>query len=133
MSCRAQGAAASLMGLGTSMVAVAIYSADPAFRLRLEQLLRAELRYTAASVTHNPRRRRHRLQSDTLEHAALRFSALRSRAPAEYQATSNRRGCLGHTVTLRYPSPLIKPVVPISGTREIQLNCSLAVLEWRVK
>jgi hypothetical protein len=29
--------------------------------------------------------------SDTLEHAALRFSALRSRAPAEYQATSNRR------------------------------------------
>src|SRR6516225_4078539 len=53
MSCRAQGAAASLMGPGTSMVAVAIYSADPAFRLRLEQLLRAELRYTAASVTHN--------------------------------------------------------------------------------
>lgn len=36
------------------MVAVAIYSADPAFRLRLEQLLRAELRYTAASVTHDP-------------------------------------------------------------------------------
>ena len=29
--------------------------------------------------------------SDTLEHAALRFSALRSRAPAEYEATSNRR------------------------------------------
>ena len=36
------------------MVAVAIYSADPAFRLRLEQLLRAELRYTVASVTHDP-------------------------------------------------------------------------------
>jgi DNA-binding NarL/FixJ family response regulator len=36
------------------MVAVAIYSADPAIRLRLEQLLRAELGYTVASVTHNP-------------------------------------------------------------------------------
>jgi DNA-binding NarL/FixJ family response regulator len=36
------------------MVAVAIYSADPSFRLRLEQLLRAELRYTVASVTHDP-------------------------------------------------------------------------------
>jgi DNA-binding NarL/FixJ family response regulator len=36
------------------MVAVAIYSADPAFRLRLEQLLRAELGYTVASVTSDP-------------------------------------------------------------------------------
>jgi hypothetical protein len=36
------------------MVAVAIYSADSAFRLRLEQLLRAELGYTVASVTHDP-------------------------------------------------------------------------------
>jgi DNA-binding NarL/FixJ family response regulator len=36
------------------MVSVAIYSADPAFRLRLEQLLRAKLRYTVASVTHDP-------------------------------------------------------------------------------
>ena len=36
------------------MVAVAIYSADPAFRLRLEQLLRAELGYTVASVTNDP-------------------------------------------------------------------------------
>jgi DNA-binding NarL/FixJ family response regulator len=36
------------------MVAVAIYSADPAFRLRLEQLLRAELCYTVASVTPDP-------------------------------------------------------------------------------
>jgi DNA-binding NarL/FixJ family response regulator len=36
------------------MVAVAIYSADPAFRLRLEQLLRAELGYTIASVTNDP-------------------------------------------------------------------------------
>jgi hypothetical protein len=36
------------------MVAVAIYSVDPALRLRLEQLLRAELRYTVASVTHDP-------------------------------------------------------------------------------
>ena len=44
-----------------------------------------------------------------------------------------QRGCLGYAATLRYPSPLIKPGVPISGTREIQLNCSLAVLEWRVK
>ena len=35
------------------MVAVAIYSADPAFRLRLEQLLRAELGYTVASVTND--------------------------------------------------------------------------------
>ena len=42
-------------------------------------------------------------------------------------------GCLDHAATLRCPSPLIKPSVPISGTREIQLNCSLAVLEWRVK
>src|SRR5215831_17978435 len=50
---RAHGATASL-GPRTFMVAVAIYSADPAFRLRLEQLLRAELRYTAASVTHDP-------------------------------------------------------------------------------
>jgi hypothetical protein len=44
-----------------------------------------------------------------------------------------QRGCLGHAATLCYPSPLVKPGVPISGTREIQLNCSLAVLEWRVK
>src|SRR5262249_25168565 len=51
---RAHGAAASLMGPRTSMVSVAIYSADPAFRLRLEQLLRAELRYTVASVTNDP-------------------------------------------------------------------------------
>jgi DNA-binding NarL/FixJ family response regulator len=36
------------------MVAVAIYSADPALRPRLEQLLRAELRYAVASVTHDP-------------------------------------------------------------------------------
>jgi DNA-binding NarL/FixJ family response regulator len=36
------------------MVAVAIYSADPALRLRLEQLLRMELGYTVASVTHDP-------------------------------------------------------------------------------
>ena len=36
------------------MVAVAIYSADSAFRLRLEQLLRAELGYTVASVTNDP-------------------------------------------------------------------------------
>jgi DNA-binding NarL/FixJ family response regulator len=36
------------------MVAVAIYSVDPALRLRLEQLLRAELGYTVASVTHDP-------------------------------------------------------------------------------
>src|SRR5262249_45519105 len=28
-----------------------------------------------------------------------------------------QRGCLGHAATLRYPSPLIKPGVPISGTR----------------
>jgi DNA-binding NarL/FixJ family response regulator len=35
------------------MVAVAIYSADPALRLRLEQLVRAELRYTIAGVTHH--------------------------------------------------------------------------------
>jgi DNA-binding NarL/FixJ family response regulator len=36
------------------MAAVAIYSVDPAFRLRLEQLVRAELGYTVASVTHEP-------------------------------------------------------------------------------
>ena len=36
------------------MVAVAIYSADPALRLRLEQLLGMELGYTVASVTHDP-------------------------------------------------------------------------------
>jgi len=36
------------------MVAVAIYSADPALRRRLEQLLRLELGYTVASVTHDP-------------------------------------------------------------------------------
>jgi DNA-binding NarL/FixJ family response regulator len=36
------------------MVAVAIYSADPAFRLRLEQLLRSELGYIVASVTNDP-------------------------------------------------------------------------------
>ena len=36
------------------MVAVAIYSADPALRLRLEQLLRMELGYTVASATHDP-------------------------------------------------------------------------------
>jgi hypothetical protein len=33
------------------MVAVAIYSADPTLRPRLEQLLRSELGYTVASVT----------------------------------------------------------------------------------
>src|SRR5262249_8853320 len=37
----------------TSMVAVAIYSTDPALRLRLEQLVRAELGYTVAGVTHD--------------------------------------------------------------------------------
>jgi len=36
------------------MVAVAIYSADPALRLRLEQLIRIELGYTVVSVTHDP-------------------------------------------------------------------------------
>jgi DNA-binding NarL/FixJ family response regulator len=36
------------------MVAVAIYSADPALRPRLEQLLRAELGYRVAGVTHDP-------------------------------------------------------------------------------
>jgi DNA-binding NarL/FixJ family response regulator len=36
------------------MVAVAIYSADPALRLRLERLIRIELGYTVASVTHDP-------------------------------------------------------------------------------
>jgi DNA-binding NarL/FixJ family response regulator len=36
------------------MVAVAIYSADPALRLRLEQLIRMELGYTVATVTHDP-------------------------------------------------------------------------------
>jgi len=36
------------------MVPVVIYSADPAFRLRLEQLLRVELGYTVASVTYDP-------------------------------------------------------------------------------
>src|SRR5262245_17805165 len=51
---RAHSAAASLVGLRTSMVAVAIYSLDPALRLRLEQLLRAEKGYTVASVTHDP-------------------------------------------------------------------------------
>src|SRR6516165_10006102 len=51
---RAHGAAASFMGPRTSMVAVAIYSTDPALRLRLEQLVRAELGYTVAGVTHDP-------------------------------------------------------------------------------
>src|SRR5215468_8113441 len=51
---RLHGAPASLMGQGTFMVAVAIYSADPALRLRLEQLLRMELGYTVASATHDP-------------------------------------------------------------------------------
>src|SRR5215831_10899383 len=51
---RPHGAPASLMGQGTAMVAVAIYSADPALRLRLEQLLRMELGYTVAGVTHDP-------------------------------------------------------------------------------
>jgi DNA-binding NarL/FixJ family response regulator len=46
---RAHGAAASL-----GPVAVAIYSADPALRPRLEQLLRSELGYTVASVTNDP-------------------------------------------------------------------------------
>jgi DNA-binding NarL/FixJ family response regulator len=36
------------------MVAVAIYSADPTLRPRLEQLLRSELGYTVASVTNDP-------------------------------------------------------------------------------
>jgi DNA-binding NarL/FixJ family response regulator len=36
------------------MVAVAIYSADPALRPRLEQLLRSEPGYTVASVTNDP-------------------------------------------------------------------------------
>ena len=36
------------------MVAVAIYSADPALRPRLEQLLRSELGHTVASVTNDP-------------------------------------------------------------------------------
>ena len=36
------------------MVAVAIYSADPADRLRLEQQLRAEPGYRVAGVTHDP-------------------------------------------------------------------------------
>jgi DNA-binding NarL/FixJ family response regulator len=36
------------------MVAVAIYSLDPALRLRLERLLRAEKGYTVVSVTHDP-------------------------------------------------------------------------------
>jgi DNA-binding NarL/FixJ family response regulator len=51
---RAHGAAASLIGPRISIVSVAIYSADPAFRLRLEQLLGAELGYRVASVTHDP-------------------------------------------------------------------------------
>jgi DNA-binding NarL/FixJ family response regulator len=50
---RARGAAASLVSK-TSVVAVAIYSVDPALRLRLEQPLRAEKGYTVASVTHDP-------------------------------------------------------------------------------
>jgi DNA-binding NarL/FixJ family response regulator len=36
------------------MVSVAIYSADPVFGLRLEQLLRAELGYRVVSITHDP-------------------------------------------------------------------------------
>jgi two-component system, NarL family, nitrate/nitrite response regulator NarL len=36
------------------MVAVSIHSVDPAFRLRLEQLVRAESDYTVVSVTHDP-------------------------------------------------------------------------------
>jgi two-component system nitrate/nitrite response regulator NarL len=36
------------------MVAVAIYSLDPALRLPLERLLRAEKGYTVVSVTHDP-------------------------------------------------------------------------------
>ena len=36
------------------MVSVAIYSADPALRLRLEQLFRVELGYIVASVTYDP-------------------------------------------------------------------------------
>ena len=36
------------------MVAVAIYSADPADRLRLEQQLRAKPSYRAAGVAHDP-------------------------------------------------------------------------------
>ena len=36
------------------MVGVAIYLADPALRPRLEQLLRAELGYRVAGVTHDP-------------------------------------------------------------------------------
>ena len=42
------------MGPGTSVVAVAIYSADPADRLQLEQQLRAEPGYRVAGVTHDP-------------------------------------------------------------------------------
>jgi hypothetical protein len=51
---RARGAAASLMDLMTSKAAVAIYSVDPALRLRLEELLRAEWGYTVASITYDP-------------------------------------------------------------------------------
>src|SRR6516164_1864601 len=49
---RAHGAAS--LGPRTSVVAVAIYSADPADRLRLEQQLRAEPGYRVAGVTHDP-------------------------------------------------------------------------------
>jgi DNA-binding NarL/FixJ family response regulator len=51
---RAHGAAASLIEPSTTIVSVAIYSADLAFRLRLEQLLRVELGYTVAGVAHDP-------------------------------------------------------------------------------
>jgi DNA-binding NarL/FixJ family response regulator len=65
------------------MVAVAIYSADPALRPRLEQLLRSELGYTVASVTNDPE-----AVSQLIEQG--RVDAVVAHAPSREQLTDWR-------------------------------------------
>src|SRR5215831_15239215 len=108
---RPHGAPASLMGQGTSMVAVAIYSADPALRLRLEQLLRMELGYTVASVTHDPAAVRRLIEQSRVDtvvaHAPSRehLTDWRNRYPATTFVVIAGEGDEGELSTRSTPAP----------------------------
>ena len=113
------------------MVAVAIYSADPALRLRLEQLLRMELGYTVASVTHDPAAVRRLIEQSRVDtvvaHAPSRehLTDWRNRHPATTFVVIAAEGDEGETLDALYAgASAILP--PWSESTEIATAIDLA-------
>jgi len=106
------------------MVAVAIYSADPALRLRLEQLLRMELGYTVASVTHDPAAVRRLIEQSRVDtvvaHAPSRehLTDWRNRHPATTFVVIAGEGDEGETLDALYAGASAIPAARVREHRD---------------